>query len=56
MRSTSGYSEFKPLQWKIIRSTMVDKADQCMVMSTGYGKSLCYQFQTVYEEMLVIAA
>ena len=35
---------------------MVDKADQCVVMSTGYGKSLCYQFQTEYEDMVVIVA
>ena len=56
LRSRFGHSEFKPLQWRIIRSTMVDKADQCVVMSTGYGKSLCYQFQTEYEDMVVIVA
>ena len=35
---------------------MVDKADQCMVISivTGYGKSLCYQSQAVYEDKVVI--
>jgi len=54
LRSTFGHSEFKPLQWRIIRSAMVDKADQCVVMSTGYGKSLCYQFQAVYEDKVVI--
>ena len=54
LRSRFGHSEFKPLQWRIIRSAMVDKADQCVVMSTGYGKSLCYQFQAVYEDKVVI--
>jgi len=54
LRNNFGHPEFKPLQWRIIQSTMVEKRDQCVVMSTGYGKSLCYQFQAVYEDKLVI--
>jgi len=54
LRDNFGHPQFKPLQWRIIRSTMVEKRDQCVVMSTGYGKSLCYQFQAVYEDKLVI--
>ena len=49
-----GHSKFKPLQWRIVSSTMKERRDQCVVMSTGYGKSLCYQFQAVYEDKLVI--
>lgn len=43
-----GHSQFRPLQWKIIRSIMVEKRDCCAIMTTGYGKSLCYQFPSVY--------
>ena len=42
LRNTFGPPKFKPLQWRIIRSVMVERKDQCVVMSTGYGKSLCY--------------
>eukprot|EP00092_Neocalanus_flemingeri_P014346 GFUD01015474.1.p1 GENE.GFUD01015474.1~~GFUD01015474.1.p1 ORF type:complete len:1050 (+),score=352.66 GFUD01015474.1:77-3226(+) len=54
LRSNFGHSQFKPLQWRIVRSVMVDRSDQCVVMSTGYGKSLCYQYQAVYEDKVVI--
>ena len=47
LRVRFGLRAFKPLQWRIIRSVMVDRRDQCVVMSTGYGKSLCYQYQAV---------
>ena len=54
LKDQFGLKAFKPLQWKIIRSLMVDRRDQCVVMSTGYGKSLCYQFQAVYEDKTVL--
>ena len=54
LRDQFGLSRFKPLQWKIVSSVMKDKRDQCVVMSTGYGKSLCYQFQAVYEDKTVL--
>lgn len=43
-----GHSKFRPLQWKIIRSIIENKRDNCVIMATGYGKSLCYQFPSVY--------
>jgi len=49
-----GHSKFKPLQWRIVKSVLEDRRDQCVVMSTGYGKSLCYQFPAVYSSTLSI--
>ena len=43
LKKSFGHSKFKPLQWDIISGIMADKKDQCVVMATGYGKSLCYQ-------------
>lgn len=43
-----GHSEFRPKQWDIIRSIIEEKRDNCVIMPTGYGKSLCFQFPAVY--------
>ncbi|XP_021253034.1 Werner syndrome ATP-dependent helicase isoform X2 [Numida meleagris] len=43
-----GHSSFKPVQWKVINSLLEDKRDNLVVMATGYGKSLCYQFPPVH--------
>ncbi|KAL3204917.1 hypothetical protein MRX96_041054 [Rhipicephalus microplus] len=48
LRIKFGHSAFRPMQWKIVRSILEEKRDNCVVMATGYGKSLCYQYPPVY--------
>ncbi|XP_042305335.1 Werner syndrome ATP-dependent helicase isoform X2 [Sceloporus undulatus] len=43
-----GHSSFKPVQWKVISSVLQDRRDNLVVMATGYGKSLCFQYPPVY--------
>ncbi|XP_062349152.1 bifunctional 3'-5' exonuclease/ATP-dependent helicase WRN isoform X4 [Cinclus cinclus] len=48
LKTYFGHSSFKPVQWKVINSLLEDRRDNLVVMATGYGKSLCYQFPSVY--------
>ncbi|KAM6269951.1 bifunctional 3'-5' exonuclease/ATP-dependent helicase WRN [Porphyrio hochstetteri] len=48
LKTCFGHSSFKPVQWKVISSVLEDRRDNLVVMATGYGKSLCYQFPPVY--------
>lgn len=48
LQNIFGHTEFRPCQWKVIRSIIEDKRDNCCVMATGYGKSLCFQFPPVF--------
>lgn len=49
-----GHSAFRPNQWDIIRSIIEEKRDNCVVMPTGYGKSLCFQFPAVYTDGITL--
>ncbi|KFW81587.1 Werner syndrome ATP-dependent helicase, partial [Manacus vitellinus] len=48
LKTYFGHSSFKLVQWKVINSLLEDRRDNLVVMATGYGKSLCYQFPPVY--------
>uniref|UniRef100_A0AAY5EVW8 DNA 3'-5' helicase n=1 Tax=Electrophorus electricus TaxID=8005 RepID=A0AAY5EVW8_ELEEL len=39
---------FCRVQWKVIQSIFDHRRDNLVVMATGYGKSLCFQFPPVY--------
>lgn len=54
LKTEFGHSAFRPKQWDIIRSVLVEKKDNCVVMPTGYGKSLCFQFPSVFSNGVTI--
>lgn len=49
-----GHQQFRPNQWQIIRSLMEEKKDNCVIMPTGYGKSLLFQFAAVYQQKIAL--
>ncbi|XP_055843873.1 bifunctional 3'-5' exonuclease/ATP-dependent helicase WRN-like [Episyrphus balteatus] len=49
-----GHSKFRKMQWKIISSILYEKRDNCVIMATGYGKSLCFQFPSVYRNTITL--
>jgi len=48
-----GFSKFRPLQYEIIDAAL-NKRDQLVVMSTGYGKSICYQMPSLIAKYLTL--
>jgi ATP-dependent DNA helicase RecQ len=53
LRRYWGYSSFRPLQERIVRSLRAGH-DACVVMPTGGGKSLCYQLPAVITDRTAI--
>lgn len=53
MKEFYGHTKFRPHQWKII-NTILDGKDQLAILTTGYGKSLCYQFPSIYKKGITI--
>ncbi|XP_045142745.1 Werner syndrome ATP-dependent helicase isoform X2 [Echinops telfairi] len=49
LKTYFGHCSFKPVQWKVIHSVLEERRDNVVVMATGYGKSLCFQYPPVYE-------
>ena len=53
LKSSFGFDYFKGDQESII-DNVLQKKDILVVMATGFGKSLCYQFPAVYTEKIAI--
>ncbi|HLC76921.1 MAG TPA: DNA helicase RecQ [archaeon] len=53
LKNYFGYSEFHPLQEKIINDILSDK-DVFVLMSTGSGKSLCYQLPAIMKDGITV--
>ena len=53
LKDVFGHRKFRPNQWNIIKHTL-DGKDQLAVMATGYGKSLCFQFPSMYKQGITL--
>lgn len=49
-----GHEKFRPNQWPVIYGLLVLKKDHIVIMSTGAGKSLLFQYPAVFWEGLTL--
>lgn len=54
LRTKFNHNEFRTKQWEIIRTLIIEKRDVVGVMSTGYGKSLCFQYPAVFLQGITV--
>ncbi|KAJ1519607.1 hypothetical protein ONE63_004881 [Megalurothrips usitatus] len=54
LQRSFGHSSFRPIQWDVIRSIIEDRRDNCVILATGYGKSLTYQYPAVFMDGLSV--
>lgn len=54
LKNTFGFDKFRDKQLDIIKAIIEDKKDICVIMFTGYGKSLCYQFPPIYTNKITL--
>ncbi len=47
LKEVFGYDNFRPKQYEIINK-IVSGEDVCAILSTGYGKSICFQLPALY--------
>ncbi len=49
-----GYDKLKNLQFEILYEIINNKKDVCAILSTGFGKSVCYQIMPLLKKKCVI--
>ncbi|CBY40985.1 unnamed protein product [Oikopleura dioica] len=54
LRENFGHSQFRDNQWRVISSIIYKRTDQLVIMATGHGKSLCFQYPTLWMNAHVI--
>ena len=54
LKSKFGHRSFSGAQWSVVRGVVEERRDQVVVLATGAGKSLTFQFPPVYLGSLTI--
>src|SRR5690606_9831017 len=54
LRERFGYDSLKDQQFEIIDAIITDKRDVCAILTTSFGKSMCYQLPFLITNLTVI--